>query len=317
MTASNSSAGRTQGGARGAMLRDNRREARRRDAEAHTREMAERLGGEVERSVRGTTFFDKPPVARRPVEGVVPVVRVVDKDGVAAVLELGRGRADLCDLAILDFASFTYPGGGYDRGTMAQEESLCAESFLYNVLKGFGGWYGENRRRNINCELYRDRALVVPKVRFERDRFHSYADVIVAAAPNLRRARADYHVDDATLRRAMRGRIRLVLAIADVLGHDKLVLGAFGCGVFGWDAAVVAEILRDELASGAHVATKVILAVPKGRHDENLEHFQHAFAKFPEKNDEPYAPRPAEPVRSAKPADESDDEVEEDWRKYL
>lgn len=322
-------AGRPGGRQRGD--RDARRDERKAEALRHTAEMQERLGAEIARATKATRFYDAAPARpERPeranaaeAEGTeetapaVPEVVVVDQDSVTAVLENGRGLASACDLAVLDFASFTYPGGGYDRGTMAQEESLCAESFLYNVLKGFGGWYGENRRRNINCELYRDRALVVPKVRFERDRFHSYADVIVAAAPNLRRARADYHVDDATLRRAMRGRIRLVLAIADVLGHDKLVLGAFGCGVFGWDAAVVAEILRDELASGAHVATKVILAVPKGRHDENLEHFQHAFAKFPEKNDEPYAPRPAEPVRSAKPADESDDEVEEDWRKYL
>ena len=315
MTASNSSAGRTQGGARGAMLRDNRREARRRDAEAHTREMAERLGGEVERSVRGTTFFDKPPVARRPVEGVVPVVRVVDKDGVAAVLELGRGRADLCDLAILDFASFTYPGGGYDRGTMGQEQALCSESFLYNVLKGFGGWYAENRRRNINCELYRDRALVVPKVRFEREKYHSYADVIVAAAPNARRAAENYHLDETTMARAMRSRIRFVLDVCDYLGITKVVLGAFGCGVFGWDAGVVAELFREELSGGAHGVAEVTFAVPRGRRDRNLEHFQHAFAKFPERNDEPFEVPVSKPAKEAPKPEE--DEGEEDWRKYL
>ncbi|MFR3451345.1 MAG: TIGR02452 family protein [Collinsella sp.] len=87
-------------------------------------------------------------------------------DAVAAILENGRGRAEFCDLAVLDFASFTNPGGGYTRGSWAQEEALCAESFLYNVLEKQGDWYGENRRRNINCDLYRNRALVVPKVRF-------------------------------------------------------------------------------------------------------------------------------------------------------
>ena len=34
--------------------------------------------------------------------------------------------------------------------------SLCRESFLANVLERFGDWYAENRRRNINCELYRE-----------------------------------------------------------------------------------------------------------------------------------------------------------------
>ena len=301
-------------------FRDNRRDDRKAEALRHTAEMHDRLGAEIERSVKEARFYDAAPAPKDGAEGVVPTVEVVDQDSVAAVIERGRGIANACDLAVLDFASFTYPGGGYDRGTMAQEEALCSESFLYNVLRRFEGWYGENRRRNINCELYRDRAFVVPKVRFERERYHSYADVIVAAAPNARRARAEYHVDAATLERAMRRRVRLVLAIADALGHEKLVLGAFGCGVFGWDAGEVAELFREELAGGAHVAKAVTFAVPRGRHDENLERFQHAFAKFPERNDDPYVSRAAaaaaEQAARPDPADD-EDEGEDDWRKYL
>ena len=322
-------------GSRGAGMqrRDDRRSRRAGEATAHTAEMHDRFGAEIERAVKATRFFDVAPAARTPAakasapaggadEGDVaasahPSVTVVDQDSVAAVIENGRGIASACDLAVLDFASFTQPGGGYESGAMAQEQALCAESFLYNVLARYKGWYAENRRRNINCELYRDRAFVVPKVRFERDRYHSYADVIVAAAPNARRARADYHVDDAVLERAMRGRIRLVLGIADELGHDKLVLGAFGCGAFGWDAGTVAELFREELAEGSHVAKTVILAVPKGRHDDHLERFRHAFAAFPERNDAPYAPRAAEPARAAAPKPDDADEGEEDWREYL
>ena len=304
----------TRDGARGG-FRDNRRDDRRAEARRHTAEMAERLGAEVERAAKATRRYDRTPERPAGAPGVVPAVEVVDQDSASAVLERGRGLASACDLAVLDFASFTYPGGGYDRGTMAQEEALCSESFLYNVLERQRGWYAANRRASINCELYCVRALVVPRVLFERDRYHSYADVIVAAAPNARRAREDYHLDEATLERAMRGRIRLVLAIADELGHDKLVLGAFGCGVFGWEASEVAELFRAELAGGTHVASQVTFAVPRGRRDENLEKFQHAFAKFPERNDEPYAGRPADPVRPA--AKPSGDEGEEDWRQYL
>ncbi|WP_343004993.1 MULTISPECIES: TIGR02452 family protein [unclassified Collinsella] len=152
----------------------------------------------------------------------------------------------------------------------------------------------------------------MPKVRFERERFHSYADVIVAAAPNLKRAKVNYHVLESDLARSMRSRIRLVLGIADVLGHDKLVLGAFGCGVFGWDALRVAQIFAEELATGKHVASQVTFAVPKGRRDENLEMFQHVFATFPEVNEEPYAPAP-EPA----PVSRNEGEAEDDWRKYL
>lgn len=248
----------------------------------------------------------------------LPKITVVAQDSVTAILERGRGRAQFCDLAVLDFASFVSPGGGYDRGAWAQEEALCGESFLYNVLTTQRAWYGENRRRNINCELYRNRALAVPAVRFSRDKVHAYADVIVAAAPNARRAREEYRVDDAALIAALNERIRLVLAIADDLGHEKLILGAFGCGVFGWDAQVVAEAFRAELARGTHVATEVVFAIPRTSYDEHLAVFEHAFATFPERNPESYADAVARAASAREAAAaEEDDEDEDDWRRYL
>lgn len=298
-----------------------RKEARAAEAERHIADVERRLAPEVAASVAGIRTYGSTP-ASEPVldDGAprVPSVTVVDEDSVTAVLARGRGLASACDLAVLDFASFTSAGGGYARGAWAQEEALCAESTLYNVLATQKAWYAENRRRNINCELYRNRALVVPRVRFDREKYHSYADVIVAAAPNASRARTEYRVSDEALAEAMRGRIRLVLAVADELGHEKLVLGAFGCGVFGWGAGQVAEMFRAELASGGHVAREVVFAVPRGRFDENLERFEHAFAKFPEANADPYVPRAereATATRAAAAAE--DDEGEEDWRKYL
>ena len=299
-----------------------RRDARARQAARHIADVEKRFASEVAASVAGLRVYDSAPsVAAAADDGAprVPSVAVVDEDSVAAVLSRGRGIASACDLAVLDFASFTSVAGGYDRGAWAQEEALCAESTLFNALATQKGWYAENRRRNINCELYRNRALVVPRVRFDREKYHSYADVIVAAAPNARRAREEYRVSDEALLCAMRSRIRMVLAIADDLGHPKLVLGAFGCGVFGWDASQVAEMFREELAAGGHVASEVVFAVPRGRFDENLERFEHAFAKFPEVNADPYVTRAERQVAaaSAAVADEDDDEGEDDWRKYL
>lgn len=292
-----------------------RRQERTERANAHIAEVDAKLSGEVKRSLTELRTYEGMP--KPEVEGCVPSVQVVDQDSVAAVLEHGRGIASACDLAVLDFASFTAPGGGYERGAWAQEEALCAESTLYSVLREQKGWYAQNRRHNINCELYRNRGLVAPKVRFERDGYHSYADVIVVAAPNARRARENYRVSDDTLVAAMRDRIRFVMAIADDLGHKKLVLGAFGCGTFGWDASVVAELLRAELASGKHVAEQVVLAVPHERFNENLARFEHAFAAFPEANDAPYVKPAARPKVEVKRQDDDDDEEEEDWRKYL
>ena len=181
----------------------------------------------------------------------LPEVTVLDASATQAILDNGRGYAQFCDMAVLAFASFTNPGGGYIQGYLGQEATLCADSYLYNVLDKQRKWYGENRRRNINCELYRNRALVVPAVRFDRNHVHAYADVIVAAAPNVKRARQEYRVSDDALLDALRDRIRFVLAICDELGREKLVLGAWGCDNNGFDAEAVAELFRKELASGA------------------------------------------------------------------
>lgn len=294
--------------------REGRGPSRREQAQRHIEEMARRFSAEIEQAQRDVRVYDSAP--RPQVEGRVPQVTVVDEDSVGAVLARGRGLASACDLAVLDFASFTSPGGGYERGAWAQEEALCAESFLYNVLVGRRAWYAENRRRFVNCELYRNRALAVPRVRFEREGYHSYADVIVAAAPNARRAREQYRVSEEALAAALRDRVRLVLAVADDLGREKLVLGAFGCGVFGWDAAAVAEAFRAELASGRHAASEVTFAIPRGRADENLEVFEHALATFPDVNEAPYVSRAERAAQAAAAAIEPEDD-EDDWRQYL
>ena len=163
------------------------------------------------------------PAAEEPAP-VLPEVTVLDASATQAILDNGRGYAQFCDMAVLAFASFTNPGGGYIQGYLGQEATLCADSYLYNVLDKQRKWYGENRRRNINCELYRNRALVVPAVRFARNHVHAYADVIVAAAPNAKRARQEYRVSDDALLDALRDRIRFVLAICDELGDRKSVV---------------------------------------------------------------------------------------------
>ena len=252
---------------------------------------------------------------------VLPEVTVLDASAVQAILDNGRGYAQFCDMAVLAFASFTNPGGGYIQGYLGQEATLCADSYLYNVLDKQRKWYGENRRRNINCELYRNRALVVPAVRFDRNHVHAYADVIVAAAPNVKRARQEYRVSDDALLDALRDRIRFVLAICDELGREKLVLGAWGCDSNGFDAEAVAELFRKELASGDFKVKQVFFAVPSTRWDEDFAKFEHVLANFPERNEEPYA-QVAARAAAARAAEQAqaaaeDEEDDDDWRKYL
>ena len=266
------------------------------------------------------TETESAPAAEKPTP-VLPEVTVLDASATQAILDNGRGYAQFCDMAVLAFASFTNPGGGYIQGYLGQEATLCADSYLYNVLDKQRKWYGENRRRNINCELYRNRALVVPAVRFDRNHVHAYADVIVAAAPNAKRARQEYRVNDDALLGALRDRIRFVLAICDELGREKLVLGAWGCDNNGFDAEAVAELFREELTSGDFKVKQVFFAVPSTRWDEDFAKFEHVLANFPERNEESYA-QVAARAAAARAAEQAqaaaeDDEDDDDWRKYL
>lgn len=295
------------------------------ESEAAEAETAEVASAETEVTAdpahaEEATETESAPAAEEPAP-VLPEVTVLDASATQAILDNGRGYAQFCDMAVLDFASFTNPGGGYIQGYLGQEATLCADSYLYNVLDKQRKWYGENRRRNINCELYRNRALVVPAVRFDRNHVHAYADVIVAAAPNVKRARQEYRVSDDALLDALRDRIRFVLAICDELGREKLVLGAWGCDNNGFDAEAVAELFRKELASGDFKVKQVFFAVPSTRWDEDFAKFEHVLANFPERNEESYAQvaaraaaaRAAEQIQAAT----EDDEDEDDWRKYL
>lgn len=295
------------------------------ESEAAEAETAEVASAETEVTAEPApaeeaTETESAPAAEEPAP-VLPEVTVLDASATQAILDNGRGYAQFCDMAVLAFASFTNPGGGYIQGYLGQEATLCADSYLYNVLDKQRKWYGENRRRNINCELYRNRALVVPAVRFDRNHVHAYADVIVAAAPNAKRARQEYRVSDDALLDALRDRIRFVLAICDELGREKLVLGAWGCDNNGFDAEAAAELFRKELASGDFKVKQVFFAVPSTRWDEDFAKFEHVLANFPERNEESYA-QVAARAAAARAAEQAqaateDDEDEDDWRKYL
>ena len=49
----------------------------------------------------------------------LPQVTVLDASATQAILDNGRGYAQFCDMAVLAFASFTNPGGGYIQGYLA------------------------------------------------------------------------------------------------------------------------------------------------------------------------------------------------------
>ena len=87
------------------------------------------------------TETEPAPAAEEPAP-VLPEVTVLDASATQAILDNGRGYAQFCDMAVLAFASFTNPGGGYIQGYLGQEaikevaDLLGVDDYLvYELLK--------------------------------------------------------------------------------------------------------------------------------------------------------------------------------------
>ncbi len=249
----------------------NNRESRAALAARHTEEMERVYGREIQDAIAQTKIYDVDFVGggAHICEGKITLEA---SDSVSAILK----AAESCErpMAALNFSSFKNPGGGFIGGSRAQEECLCHESFLYNVLSQMTEKFYDWNNRNTNRTLYLNRGMYTPGVVFIRDGKRAACDVITCAAPNFSAAHRNQNVSREENSKALRGRIRFVLDIAAENRVRTLILGAYGCGVFGQDAGEVARIFKEYLENGYKCFERVIFAIPEGK-DGNYR----AFAK--------------------------------------
>jgi uncharacterized protein (TIGR02452 family) len=172
-------------------------------------------------------------------------VEVTGESTLAAARRLGG------DVAALVFASARSPGGGFLNGAQAQEESIARSSALYPCLLAAREFYSYHR---AHAELtYSDRVIYSPRVPVFRDDrgelLSSPYEVsfLTAAAPNLGAIRRNQPDLVASVPAILRRRAGRVLEVAAAHGHRRLVLGAWGCGVFGNDPVVVARAFEEAL----------------------------------------------------------------------
>lgn len=166
------------------------------------------------------------------------VVDVVHQGSVNGAKELAEKYSSRP--LVLNFASAKRPGGGYLRGTIAQEEDLCRCSSLYYALKGQRDFY---RLYDPKDPVYSDAFIYNREIVFFRNEDYSLAkpflaDVLTCAAPNNSKDDISRKVLEETFER----RIDNILSFAILAGNTDLVLGAWGCGVFNNDPDMVASI---------------------------------------------------------------------------
>ena len=252
----------------------NEKEGRAEQAKKHTEEMERIYGKEIKESIRNTVFYLVKFQCKEEVPCGQCEIKVEAQDSVTAILRYaGKNRT-----AVLNFASYKNPGGMFLNGSKAQEECLCHESFLYNVLSQFVPQFYSWNNQNKNRALYYNRGLYSPNIVFCREGKSVLCDVITCAAPNKSAAKRYQHVSDIENTSVLRSRIQFVLDIAKDNQVKTLILGAYGCGVFGQDAKEVASIFKEFLTTTYSCFEQVVFAVPRGK-DKNLEVFEQIFGE--------------------------------------
>ena len=155
-------------------------------------------------------------------------------------------------VAALNFASATHPGGGFLNGARAQEESLARSSGLYACLVN-NPMYAFHRDRHD--PVYTDYVIYSPDVPVIRTDEGTLLDspylcsFLTSPAVNAKVLLERSPGRQPEIRPAMERRIRKVLSIAALHKHDTLILGAWGCGVFGNDATEIAELFHNALTT--------------------------------------------------------------------
>ncbi len=234
------------------------------------------LRSEVAAAVAGTRLYL--PEDRLPDSTATPVaarISVTDESTLTATRRLGG------DLACLVFASARNPGGGFLNGAQAQEESLARGSALYPCMRAAGDFYAHHR---AHVELtYSDRVIYSPDVPVFRDdkgnllRKPYPVSFLTAAAPNLSAIARTQPEHVASVPAILHRRASRVLRVAAAHGHQRLVLGAWGCGVFGNDPTTVARAMHTALRENPYF-TEVLFAVYARRGDPSTcTAFQEVF----------------------------------------
>ena len=212
-------------------------------------------------------------------------VTVTNETTLQASERLAQSASD--SVLVLNFASAKNPGGGFLGGAQAQEESLARSSGLYPCLLSQPQFYEFHRKQN---DLrYSDRMIYSPGVPvFRRDDGSlletPYAVAfLTAAAPNAGAIASNQPQHLEAIPEALAGRAAYVLAVAERFGHERLVLGAWGCGVFRNDPAMVADVFSSLLESTFKGAFReVVFAVfDSSREKKAFAAFQAALGGAP------------------------------------
>jgi uncharacterized protein (TIGR02452 family) len=179
-------------------------------------------------------------------------------------------------LGVLNFASARNPGGGFLKGSDAQEESLARASGLYDTIR-LSPMYEANEKDNCRY-LYQEYLIYSPNVPIFRDANDElikepiYVDIISVPAVNEGEA-IKKGVSKLVIDNTRYDRMESFLSVFKLKNIKRIILGAWGCGVFGGSFDDLAIDFYAHLIEGNYkdVFEEVIFAVMDDDHVTHLE----------------------------------------------
>ncbi|RST17713.1 TIGR02452 family protein [Streptomyces sp. WAC05374] len=242
------------------------------------------IGAQVAAALAGTRMYGPEPVAVTPDTGRTTRFEVTGESSLEAAHRLVRAAPG--EVAVLNFSSARNPGGGYLNGAQAQEEALCRASALYATLLRVPEFYAHHRADR--SPFYTDRVIHspgVPVFRDDRGRLLNSpytVGFLTSPAPNAGVIARRTPGEAGRVPAALASRAERVLQTAVACGYRRLVLGAWGCGVFQNDPAQVAGAFRALLTGegpfAGHFDEVVFAVLDRTSGARTLGAFRDAFA---------------------------------------
>ncbi len=240
------------------------RDERKVQAAKHSALMKGALAKETQESVQAAVVYEEGAGRELPIpEPKADATETIVTTAFApeALYRFGQGKS-----VLVDPAAFTRPGGAYEDGAFGPEQIICHESNLYEILCGLKETYYDKNRDYRRGMLCTDRAAYVPQVVFPHGGSMVKADVIAIAEP-LRARALENHRSERECDTALSTRIESFMRIAAANECDTLIVGAFGCGRLGYDAAQVIELFKAWFDAHPGVIARVVFAVPRVHFD--------------------------------------------------
>lgn len=155
---------------------------------------------------------------------------------------------DSIKTAVLNFASGKKPGGGFLNGALAQEEDLCYRSNLYDALSRHPQFYDKKSK------TYTDNIIYSQAVSIFCDRDYQFQPLYTTNVINRHICRDKDLGDQLMIKRA-----RAILTVAEMEDVRGLVLGGWGCGVFGNQLSFVIPLFRHLLETEFQDSFQIVL----------------------------------------------------------